>query len=111
MADGCRMILHLRIRVEQKNRESLLHFLREAVPFYENTGGITIRLLQNEKDPSQLIEVVEYENREIYERDQVRVDTDPQMQGYLQNWHSLLDGPVEVEIYKEITDEIGGRLR
>lgn len=103
-------ILHLRVRVAEANQERLFSFLRDALPFYEQPG-IRIRLLQSRDDPARLLEIVEYDGREIHDRDQVRVDSDPQMRSLLDRWHALLEGPPEVETYEEITEvlrEYGG---
>ena len=99
-----RWLIHLRIRVAEENQERLLAFLREALPYYEQPDGVRIRLLQSRDDPRRFIEIVEYEDRNAYDRDQVRVETDPQMRALLDRWHALLDGSVEVETYEEITD-------
>jgi quinol monooxygenase YgiN len=108
MVDGPCMVLHLRIRCDPNDRKELLRLLNEAMPFYEQPGGIRIRLLEDTSDPSRFIEIVEYESQESYERDQSRVENDGQMQTYLHRWRSLLSNPVEVEVYKEITTEIRG---
>ena len=106
MATIRRVIFHLRIRSELRNHDSLFLFLRDAVPFYERTSGITIRLFQSIDDPSRLIEVVEYESRHVHDLDKARIESDPQMQAYLERWHTFLAGPVEIETYQDITDAI-----
>ena len=108
MASDC-VALHLRIRVKPENRDALLRFLAEARPFYEQPGGITMRLLQQMTDPSEFIEVFEYESRAAYEGDERRVRDDPRMKAYLERWRSLLDGPPVVEAYLE--QVIDGGLR
>jgi quinol monooxygenase YgiN len=108
VADSARVVIHLRIRAQDYNHEPLLRFLRTAVPFYERAGGISIRLFQNVDDPSRFIEIVEYENQQAHDRDQVRVVSDRQMQSYIQSWHAILDGPPEVETYRDITEQIRG---
>ena len=94
-----RIDLHLRVRVAPENRAAFDAFLREAIPFYESPGGIRIRLLEDRTDPTRLIEVVEYDSREAYERDQKRVESDPRMKVYLERWRALLEGPPVVEVY------------
>lgn len=106
MDKGPCVVLHLRIRCDPQDRDALLSFLHEAVPFYEGPGGIRIRLLEDMSDPSRLIEIVEYETEEAYERDRPRVESDERMQAYLNRWRSLLSGPVELEVYKEVTPDI-----
>lgn len=101
---GQKWILHLRIRVAEENEERLFAFLREAIRHYEEPGDLRIRLLRSHDEPDRLIEVVEYTDRRAYERDQIRVASEPVMKGLLDRWHELLAGPVEVETYEELTE-------
>jgi quinol monooxygenase YgiN len=105
-SQSAKFVIHLNVRVADSNLQAFLDFLREAVPFYEEPGGIKIRLLQNTDDPNSFIEVVEYVDHEIYRRDQERVNSDPRMQGYLARWREFLSGPPQVTIYRDISDEI-----
>jgi quinol monooxygenase YgiN len=92
--------LHLRGRAALGRRADLVAFLREAVPFYEQPGGIRVRLLWDVADPDRFVEVVEYADHDIHDRDQVRVANDPEMQGYLRRWRAVLAEPPEVEVYR-----------
>src|SRR6266508_2361988 len=92
--------LHLRGRVAFGRRADRVAFLREAVPFYERPGWIRVRPLWDVSDPDRFVEVVEYADQDIYERDQIRVDSDAEMQGYLRRWRALLAKPPEVETYR-----------
>jgi len=92
--------LHLRGRAAPGRRADLVEFLREAVPFYERPGGIHVRLLWDLTDPDRYIEVVEYVDRETYDRDQVRVAENPEMREYLRRWRALLAEPPQVEAYR-----------
>lgn len=91
--------LHLRFRVASQNRDALLAFLARAIPFYEQPGGIHVRLLQQHEGPCAFVEIIEYQDRDCYERDQERVRDDLVMKKTLDAWRALLDGPVEVEAY------------
>lgn len=95
-----RIDLHLRIRVLPGRRDDFLAFLREATPYYEAPGGITIRLLEDLADDHHFIELVLYDNEEAYRRDQDRVAHDPEMKRYLEQWRALLAGPPVVEVYR-----------
>ena len=101
-AQSPRWILHLGIRVAEGNEERLLAFLREAVPYYEQPGDIRIRLLRSRSDPRRFIEVVEYADRNAFDRDQMRVANEPRMKGFLERWHDLLEGPIEMETFEEL---------
>ena len=48
---GRRMIIHLRGRVAQGRWDDLVSFLRSAIPFYEEPGGIRVRLLRDAGAP------------------------------------------------------------
>ncbi len=92
--------LHLCGRVAPGRREDLQAFLREAIPFYERPGGIRVRLLWDAAEPDRFIEIVEYADQHTHDRDQRRVDADPEMREYLRRWRALLTGPPEVRTYR-----------
>ena len=92
--------LHLRGRVAAGRRDELLAFLAEATPFYEAPGGIRVRLMWDVADEDRFIEAIEYADLATYDRDQRRVEQDPQMQHYLSRWRALLDGAPEVATYR-----------
>lgn len=92
--------LHLRIRVKPDCLEAFLDFLREAIPFYEQPGGIRVRLLEDYSDPTRFIELIEYADEETYQQDQRRVEEEPEQRRYIERWRALLEGPPEVEVYR-----------
>jgi quinol monooxygenase YgiN len=92
--------LHLRGRVAAGQRAELVAFLTEAIPFYEEPGGIQVRLLWDMADEDHFIEVVEYADATVYDRDQQRVEHDPRMIEYLRRWRALLDGAPDVVTYR-----------
>jgi quinol monooxygenase YgiN len=92
--------LHLRIRLLPGSRAAFFEFLRDAVPFYEAPGGITIRLLEDVADDHRFIEVVHYEDDSIYAQDQERGAHDPEMKRFLIRWRALLAEPPVVETYR-----------
>lgn len=92
--------LHLRARVQPARRAELETFLRDAIPFYEDSGGISVRVLWDLSDPDRFIEVISYADQQVHDRDQERVARDPQMLARLEQWRSLLAGPPVVETYR-----------
>ena len=97
------MIIQLRGRVVAGRWDDLVSFLRKAIPFYEEPGGIRVRLLRDVEDPDVFIEVIEYGTEASYAADQHRVEHDPAMIARLEEWRGLLAGPVEVQTLREIT--------
>jgi quinol monooxygenase YgiN len=98
--------LHLRGRTAPGRRADLIAFLREAIPFYEAPGGIRVRLLWDVTDPERFIEVVEYADRDAYDRDQERVISDPKMNAYLARWRAFLAEAPQVETYRVDTPNV-----
>ena len=47
------MIIHLRGRVAQGRWDDPVSFLRSAIPFYEEPGGIRVRLLRDAGAPTR----------------------------------------------------------
>lgn len=97
------MIIQLRGRVAEGRWDDLVSFLRKAIPFYEEPGGIRVRLLRDVTDPDVLVEIIEYETEESYAADQLRVERDPAMIARLEEWRGLLAGPVEVQTLRDVT--------
>lgn len=101
-----RFILHLKITTRDNTLKELFTLLRKAVPYYESLNGVRVRLLRSLRDPCQFIEVIEYDDKEAFDRDQERVNTDAQMKRFLSEWRELLDEKTEVEAYQEITSDL-----
>jgi hypothetical protein len=96
------MFIHLRGRVLEGRWDDLVSFLSKAIPFYEEPGGIRVRLLRDAADPDAFIEIIEYASVESYAADQHRVENDPAMIARLEEWRGLLAGPVEVQTLAEV---------
>ncbi len=88
--------LHLGVRVRPENQPAFETFLREAIPVYEQNGGMRVRVIKSLADPCHMLEIIEYADRATFDADQVRVQTDPVLRALLQRWHALLDGPPTV---------------
>jgi hypothetical protein len=97
------MIIELRGRVPAGGWEDLESFLRKAIPFYEQSGGIRVRLLRDAGDQDAFVELIEYDTGEAYAADQRRVENDPEMIATLEEWRGLLAGPVEVRTFRDVT--------
>jgi hypothetical protein len=97
-------ILHLHIQVEPERRGELLEFLRDARAYYEQPGGIRMRLFQKIDDENAFVEVFEYDTIDDHRRDEDRVANDPQTKTVLTKWRSLLKGKPIVETYVDLTD-------
>lgn len=93
--------LMLRFSVATDRHGELKAFLARARPYYEQPGGIHVRLLENLAGPGDFVEIVEYQDEETYRRDQVRVETDPGMKALLAEWRTFHVGGLVVEAYRD----------
>jgi quinol monooxygenase YgiN len=96
-------MLTLRFPVSTHRHGELMAFLARAKPYYEQPGGIRVRLLQGVESPEEFLEIVEYRDQDAYERDQERVAADPGMKALLEEWRGLHSGPLIVEAFRELT--------
>jgi len=86
--------------------KQLLPFIKAAIPFYEAFGRTRIRLLHNVDDPTQFVQVVEYETEEAFEMNRQRVAGDPTLRAFLQTWRTLVSQAIEIDVYEDVTDAI-----
>ena len=101
MADNSktvRRILHFKMRTPTAETKQLLPFIKAAIPFYEAFGRTRIRLLHNVDDPTQFVQVVEYETEEALEMNRQRIAGDPTLRAFLQTWRTLLSQAIEIAV-------------
>jgi quinol monooxygenase YgiN len=91
----------LRFAIAQDRDRDLRAFLARARPYYEQPGGIRVRLLQSVDTPGEYVELVEYRDRATYLADQERVASDPGMKALLEEWRALHVGALRVEVLEE----------
>ncbi|CAN5483973.1 hypothetical protein BH09PLA1_BH09PLA1_02170 [soil metagenome] len=100
MSQPTRIDLHKRLRVAPGRCEEYLTFLREGIPYFERPGGIEVRLLEDKSDDHKFIELILYENEQVYERDRQRITNDPEMKRFLDRWRSLLAEAPVFDVYR-----------
>jgi hypothetical protein len=98
-----RRTLQFKFRLPAADPAHLASLVKASAPFYQFFGGAQMRLLQNVDDPTQFIQVIEYETPEALEINRQRIASDPRLQGYLQAWRAFLPGVVEVDVYQDMT--------
>ncbi len=94
------VVLDLEISISEPRLADFLAFLRRAVPFYEEPGGIRVTLLRDDQRPGRYIERVEYVDESVFELDQRRVAEDEHMKALLAEWRGLLQEPPVVRVYR-----------
>lgn len=105
-SNAVRRTLHFKIRTPTVDTKQLFPFIKAAIPFYEAFGRTRIRLLHNVDDPTQFLQVVEYEVDQTFEMNRQKIASDPTMRAFLQTWRTLLAQAVEIDVYEDVTDAI-----
>jgi hypothetical protein len=78
--------------------------IKATEPYYELFGGKEMRLLQNVDQPSQFIQIIEYEISESFETNRQQLAGDPRLQAFLLAWRSMFPGTIEVDVFREIEE-------
>jgi hypothetical protein len=97
-------ILHFKIRTPAPDAKQVLPLIKAAIPFYEAFGRTRIRLLHNVDDPTQFVQVIEYETEAAFEMNRQKIAGDPTLRAFMQTWRTLLSGAVEIDVYEDVTD-------
>jgi hypothetical protein len=98
-----RRTVHFKFRLPAADPAQLASLVKSAAPFYEFFGGTKMRLLQNVDDPTQFVQVIEYDTPQAIEVNRQRIASDPRLQGYIQAWRAFLPGAVEIDVYQDTT--------
>jgi hypothetical protein len=96
--------MQLRMRTPAVDPAQIRALMRPALPFFEAWGGGRVRMLRNVDDPSQFVQVVEYELPEAMDINRHRIASDPTLRTFLQTWRTMFGGAVEVDVYEDVTE-------
>ncbi len=94
--------LQLRFTLPTADPTQFLTFIRATAPYYELFGGRQVRLLQNVDNPSQFIQIVDYDINQSFETSRQQIASDPRLQTFLQSWRQMFPGTVEVDVFREV---------
>jgi hypothetical protein len=98
-------VLYLKFRTPSADAATLLvSMMNNAAPLYKAFGDATIRLLRNADDPSQFLQVIEYEADAGLELNRQKLANEPMVQAYLQGWRAIFPGAVEIDVYEDVTE-------
>jgi hypothetical protein len=107
MADDAgkvRRFLHVKFKMPTADSTKILPIVKAAIPAYEGMIGGRVRLFRNVDDPSQFVQVIEYETPRDFELNRHKLAGDPRMQTYLQGWRALFPGTFEIDILEDVAD-------
>jgi hypothetical protein len=95
-------VLQLRFTVPAGEPETFVSLIKATEPYYELFGGRQVRLLQNVDQPSQFIQIIDYEIDQTLETSRQQIASDPRLQAFLQVWRSMFPGTVEFDVFREV---------
>jgi hypothetical protein len=99
--------VHIRFRVPTADAtQSLSMMIKASAPFMTALNNAKVRLLRNADDPTQFIQVIEYQADSTLEINRQKLASDPTLRVYLQTWRSLFPGGVEIDIFEDVTEGV-----
>jgi hypothetical protein len=101
-ATRVRRILQLKFTLPAAEPSALLAVINATRPYYELFGGQEMRLLQNVDQPTQFIQIFDYDVDESLETNRQQMAGDPRLRAFLQAWRAIFPGTVEIDIFREI---------
>jgi hypothetical protein len=99
-----RRTLQLRFTLPTSDPAQFASLIKATEPYYELFGGKQVRLLQNVDQPSQFIQIIDYEVAETFETSRQQLAGDRRLQVFLQAWRSMFPGNVEVDVFREVEE-------
>jgi hypothetical protein len=94
--------LHLKFTLPTADPTQLQAVIKATAPYYEMFGGRQVRLLQNVDNPSQFIQVLDYDIHPSLENSRQQIASDPRLQAFLQSWRQMFPGSIEVYVFREV---------
>ncbi len=102
-ASSVRRFLHVKFRAPAADAAQLLPLIKAALPMLEALGA-RVRLMRNADDPAQFVQIIEYQTDPGFEASRQKVASDPMLRNYMQAWRAVFPGPMEMDVYEDVTD-------
>ncbi|HZP71067.1 MAG TPA: hypothetical protein VFB29_14085 [Pseudolabrys sp.] len=98
-----RRTLLLRLKAPTADAAEMLgSMMRNAAALYKAFGDVEVRLLRNADDPTQFLQIVEFNADETIERSRQKMARDPAVQNVLQAWRTMFPNAADAEIYEDV---------
>jgi hypothetical protein len=95
--------LHVKFRAPTTDTTQLLPLMKAALPMLEALGA-RVRLMRNADDHSQILQIIEYHMDPQLEASRQKAASDPMLRNYMQAWRTVFPGPMEMDVYEDVTD-------
>src|SRR5580693_2339639 len=97
-----RRVLQFKFTLPTTEPTQFVAFIKATAPYYELFGGKQVRLLQNVDQPTQFIQIIDYEINQSFETSRQQIAADPRLQAFLQAWRSMFPGTVEMTVFRNV---------
>jgi hypothetical protein len=95
----------LRLKAPTADAASMFgSMMKNTASMYQAFGNVKIRLLRNADDPTQFLQIVEFETDQRMERSRQKIASDPAVQTLLQSWRAMFPGAADAEVYEDIDE-------
>jgi hypothetical protein len=78
--------------------------MQNTTTMYKAFGDATVRLLRNADDPTQFLQIIEFQANEAIERSRQKMASDPAMLNFLQAWRAMFPGAADAEVYEDVSE-------
>ena len=98
-----RRTLLLRLKAPTPDAAKVLGaMMQNTAAMYQTFGDAKVRLLRNADDPTQFLQIIEFQSDQAVERSRQKMASDPTMQNFLQAWRSMFPGAADAEVYEDV---------
>jgi quinol monooxygenase YgiN len=98
-----RRTLLLRLKAPTPDAAKVLGaMMQNTAAMYQAFGDAKVQLLRNADDPSQFLQIIEFQSDQAVERSRQKIASDPTMQNFLQAWRAMFPGAADAEVYEDV---------
>ena len=95
--------LLLRLKAPTPDAAKVLgSMMQNTAAMYQTFGDAKVRLLRNADDPTQFLQIIEFQSDQAVERSRQKMASDPAMQNFLQAWRVMFPGAADAEVYEDV---------
>jgi len=98
-----RRTLLLRLKAPTPDAAKVLGaMMQNTAAMYQAFADAKVQLLRNADDPSQFLQIIEFQSDQAVERSRQKMASDPTMQNFLQAWRAMFPGAADAEVYEDV---------
>jgi hypothetical protein len=100
-----RRTLLLRLKAPTPDAAKMLGaMMQNTAAMYKTFGDAKVRLLRNADDPTQFLQIIEFQADQAVERSRQKMASDPAKQNLLLAWRTMFPGAADAEGYEDVAE-------